>query len=85
MEHLIINLILSDVVGDPLDVIASGPTAPENTTFGDAISVLKKYKLFEKAPQGIRKVLMDGKAGRIAETPRPDDDVFARKELRPLQ
>jgi glycerate 2-kinase len=74
----IITLILSDVVGDPLGVIASGPTAPDHTTFSDAILVLKKYKLWERAPQGVRKVLMKGKAGRIPETPKPDDEVFGR-------
>jgi len=49
----ILNLILSDVVGDPLDSIASGPTVPDSTTFGDAIKVLKRYCLWDKAPTSI--------------------------------
>lgn len=75
---VIITLILSDVVGDPLDVIASGPTAPDITTFEDAIAVLKKYGLLERAPKEIQRVLMDGAAGRIAETPKPHDEAFSR-------
>jgi glycerate 2-kinase len=74
----ILNLILSDVVGDPLDFIASGPTVPDSTTFGDAIKVLKKYRLWSKAPASIRKVLSDGEKGLIPETPKADDEAFKR-------
>jgi glycerate 2-kinase len=74
----VITLILSDVVGDPLDVIASGPTAPDRTTFKDAVSVLEKYDLWDEVPREIQKVLLHGKAGRIAETPKPDDEAFSR-------
>jgi len=74
----ILNLILSDVVGDPLDFIASGPTVPDSTTFSDAIKVLKKYRLWSKAPASIRKVLSDGEKGRIPETPKADDEAFKR-------
>lgn len=73
----VITLILSDVVKDPIDVIASGPTAADRSTFNDAISVLKKYRLWERAPKAIRKVLADGKAGRIAETPKTEDEAFS--------
>jgi len=73
----VITLIFSDVVGDPIDVIASGPTAADRSTFNDAISVLKEYKLWEKAPKEIRKILADGKAGRIAETPKTEDEAFS--------
>jgi glycerate-2-kinase len=52
----ILNLILSDVMGDPLDFIASGPTVPDSTTFSDAIQVLKKHDLLGKAPSSIKKV-----------------------------
>ncbi|MEM3577240.1 MAG: glycerate kinase [Candidatus Bathyarchaeia archaeon] len=74
----IINLILSDVVGDPLDFIASGPTVPDSTTFTDAINVLKKYNLWEKAPESIRKVLTDGEKGIIPETPKEGDEAFKK-------
>ena len=72
----ILTLILSDVVGDPLDVIASGPTSPDKTTFNDAIAVLRKYDLFEKVPSTVQKILTEGRDGRIPETPKPDDSVF---------
>ncbi len=72
----VLNLILSDVVGDPLDFIASGPTVPDSTTFDNAIEVLKKYELWEKTPDSIRKVLSDGKKRSIPETPKADDEAF---------
>ncbi len=62
------SLILSDVVGDPLDVIASGPTAPDPTTFSDAIAVLKRYELWEQVPQSIRRHLERGVRGEVPET-----------------
>jgi glycerate-2-kinase len=74
----ILNLILSDVVGDPLDFIASGPTVPDSTTFNDAIKVLEKYRLWSKAPVAIRKVLSDGDKGVIPETPKADDKAFKK-------
>jgi len=74
----ILNLILSDVVGDPLDFIASGPTVPDSTTFSDAINILKKYAIWDKAPKAIRKVLSDGENGKIPETPKTGDEAFKR-------
>lgn len=74
----LISLVLSDVVGDPLDVIASGPTAPDSTTFGDAISVLKRYKLWGEAPESVRRVLSDGAGGLIPETPKSSDPSVRR-------
>jgi len=74
----ILNLILSDVVGDPLDFIASGPTVPDSTTFSDAVKVLEKYKLWEETPASIRKVLSDGKKGLIPETPKANDKAFKK-------
>ena len=74
----ILNLILSDVVGDPLDFIASGPTVPDSTTFSDAVMVLKKYGLWNKAPGTIRKVLSDGEKGTIPETPKATDEAFKK-------
>jgi glycerate 2-kinase len=74
----ILNLILSDVVGDPLDFIASGPTVPDSTTFGDAVKVLEKYKLWDRTPVSIRKVLSDGEKGLIPETPKAGDEAFKK-------
>ncbi|MEM2202084.1 MAG: glycerate kinase [Candidatus Bathyarchaeia archaeon] len=74
----ILNLILSDVLGDPLDFIASGPTVPDSTTFSDAIKVLKKYGLWDKAPESIKKVLTEGEKGLIPETPKADDEAFKK-------
>lgn len=74
----ILNLILSDVVGDALDFIASGPTVPDSTTFHDAVDVLKKHNLWSKAPASIRKVLSDGAKGLILETPKADDQTFKK-------
>lgn len=74
----IINLILSDVVGDKLDVIASGPTVPDTTTFKDAINVLKRYELWNRAPKSVRHVLIRGERKRIPETPKPEDKCFKK-------
>ncbi|HKI37194.1 MAG TPA: DUF4147 domain-containing protein [Gemmataceae bacterium] len=62
------SLIISDVVGDPLDVIASGPTAADPTTFADARAVLEKYHLTSQVPPAVLHDLAEGAAGRIAET-----------------
>ncbi|UCE29681.1 MAG: glycerate kinase [Candidatus Bathyarchaeota archaeon] len=74
----VVNLILSDVVGDPLDSIASGPTVPDSTTFQDSINVLRTYTLLEKTPQSIRKILLDGMEGRVLETPKAGDVAFRK-------
>jgi len=74
----VLNLILSDVVGDPLGFIASGPTVPDSTTFSDAIKVLKKYRLWDKASASIKKVLSNGEKGLIPETPKAKDKAFKK-------
>ena len=74
----LVNLILSDVVGDPLDAIASGPTVPDASTFDDAIEVLKRYKLWSKVPRSVTKVLLNGQKGSIQETPKIGDKVFTK-------
>jgi glycerate 2-kinase len=74
----VVSLILSDVVGDPLDVIGSGPTAPDSTTFGDALGVLAKYGLTRKAPRSVLARLEEGARGRLPETPKPFDKLFSR-------
>lgn len=64
----VISLIISDVVGNDLKTIASGPTVADNSTFQDAYKVLKKYKLLAKAPKNVIKVLKQGRQGTIDET-----------------
>ncbi len=70
------TLVLSDVVGDPLDVVASGPTVPDPTTFADALAILDRRGLRERVPPAVRARLEAGARGEIPETPKPGDPVF---------
>ena len=72
------SLLLSDVIGDPLDVIASGPTAPDASTFADAWAILERFDLLARAPAPIVDRLDRGMRGEVPETPKPDDPVFRR-------
>ncbi|MBI4671236.1 MAG: DUF4147 domain-containing protein [Chloroflexi bacterium] len=74
----VVALILSDVLGSPLDVIASGLTAPDSTTFADCLRILDRYGLREKIPASIRAHLERGARGESPETPKADDPLFAR-------
>jgi glycerate 2-kinase len=76
----VISLILSDVVGDPLDMIASGPTAPDPSTFDDAYFVLKKYRLIDIAHDSIINQLKKGLNGEVQETPKVDDPIFNKTQ-----
>jgi glycerate 2-kinase len=69
-------LALSDVIGDPLDVIASGPTVPDPTTYQDALDILARYGLRVKAPAAILEYLLRGAQGAIPETPKPGEALF---------
>lgn len=69
----VVTMILSDVIGDRLDVIASGPTAPDESSFADAWSVIEKYGLPEKIPARVREHLQRGLAGTAAETVKRGD------------
>jgi glycerate 2-kinase len=71
-------LLLSDVIGDDLDVIGSGPAAPDASTFGMAEEILRRYGIFERVPQAVRERIESGTRGEIAETPKPHDPLFAR-------
>jgi len=74
----VISLLLSDVVGDRLDVIASGPTVGDTSTFADTKEVLEKYGILERVPQSVRGIIENGIKGVIPETPKPDDEIFKR-------
>lgn len=73
----VVTLLLSDVIGNRLETIGSGPTAPDPTTFADALDVVGRYRLATVAP-GIVRRLRRGARGRVAETAKPGDAVFDR-------
>ena len=74
----VLAFILSDVVGDPLDVIGSGPTVPDSSTFEDAWGILRKYNLIREVAPSIQKHLQLGREGRAQETPKPGESAFER-------
>jgi hydroxypyruvate reductase len=74
----VIGFILSDVVGDQLDVIGSGPTVPDSSTFEEAWEIVKKYDLFNEISPSIQKYLQLGKEGKVEETPKPGDAIFEK-------
>jgi glycerate-2-kinase len=74
----VLSLIISDVVGDRFGDIASGPTAPDESTFLDAQNVLKKFKILEDASLPVQNILLQGQQGIIAETPKPNDATFQK-------
>jgi len=74
----VVSLLLSDVIGDDLDVIGSGPMAPDSSSFAAARSVLDKYRLEERVPRSVAERIRQGCAGEIPETPKPGDSVFSR-------
>ncbi len=73
----LITLALSDVVGSPLDVIASGPTVPDATTWDDAWAIVRRYDLEDKLPAAVVRRLKAGLAGEIPDTPKAGDPAFA--------
>ena len=74
----LVNIILSDVIGNPLDVIASGPTVPDESTFGDALRIISDYRLKDDLTAGVIKYLTGGAEGIYPETPKPGDNIFSR-------
>ncbi len=72
------TLILSDVIGDPLDVIGSGPTVPDTSTFDEAWQILHRHNLIAKLPSAVRRHLEQGVNKATPETPKPGDKVFDR-------
>ncbi len=73
-----INLILSDVVGDDLQSIASGLTVADRSTYGEALQIIEKYGIKEEIPEKVIRLLSAGAAGNAAETPKSDAECFSR-------
>lgn len=76
----VLALIISDVTGDAATHIASGPCAPDTSTFSDALTVLERYDL--NVPPAVKHVLLTGKASAVNETPKPGSAIFTRVENR---
>lgn len=74
----LIALILSDVIGDPLDAIASGPTSPDPTTFNDCVRILDRYELWEKVPPSVSRHIREGVRGKREETLKEGDPAFEK-------
>ncbi|MFH1913794.1 MAG: DUF4147 domain-containing protein [Pseudomonadota bacterium] len=74
----VLTLIISDVVGDRLDVIGSGPTAPDDATFADCLDILGRYGLGEAVPPEVISLLRAGRDGNLPETLGSDDPCFVR-------
>jgi hydroxypyruvate reductase len=75
-----LNLILSDVIGDRLDSIASGLTVPDGSTFEDASRIIGKYKLEDRLPAAVWKLIAKGASGEVSETPKAGSEVFSKVE-----
>lgn len=76
----VVSLVLSDVIGDPLDVIASGPTVPDGSTYSDCRAILGRYKLENELPPSVIRHLDAGMRGTEPETPGPGDPIFDRAQ-----
>ncbi len=74
----LVTLIISDVIGDDLDIIASGPTVADQSSFGDCIDIIKKYKIINSLPPSVTKHLELGHIGAIPETPKQSHPCFAK-------
>ncbi len=78
----LLTLIVSDVVGDRLDVIGSGPTVPDASTYADCLRIIQHYGLSGKLAENIVSILENGASGSRSETPRADDPVFEKSYAR---
>jgi len=76
VKSRVVSLIISDIIGDPIQFIASGPTYPDSTTFNDAKKILDKYNLWVKIPKSVEDIIASGVNGSIPETPKNDDLIF---------
>jgi hydroxypyruvate reductase len=76
----VVSLILSDVIGDDLDTIASGPAVPDRSSYADCLAIMEKYQLGERLPAAVREVVRLGLEGRLPETPKEDDPAFEKTQ-----
>ena len=74
----LVNLILSDVIGDDLDTIASGPCVPDSRTFADCLEIFERYRISDKIPAGVMNHIRRGVDGKVQETPKQGDKIFER-------
>lgn len=74
----IISLIASDVPGNELSFVASGPTAPDPTTYQDAYRIIEFYELLDKVPKNVLNIIKDGMLGKIPETPKASSSIFSK-------
>jgi glycerate-2-kinase len=74
----IVNLVISDVIGDDLEAVASGPAHWDSSAFGDALGVLQKYDLWDNAPRSIRDIINEGRNGKLPDTLKKNDRVFEK-------
>jgi hydroxypyruvate reductase len=74
----VLSLILSDVVGDDLDVIGSGPTVPDRSSFLDTREIFQRYEIWDRLPAAVRTRVSEGVQGVLPETPKPGDPAFER-------
>lgn len=74
----VINLMLSDVVGDDMDVIASGPFVPDRSTFAGALGIIENYKISSQIPAKVLDYLKKGSKSESPETPKPGDHIFTK-------
>lgn len=74
----VISFIISDIIGDPIEFIASGPTYLDSTTYEEAKKILEKYDLWRRIPPSVRKVINDGIKNKIPETPKKEDPIFEK-------
>lgn len=77
-EATVVALVLSDVLGDDLSAIASGPTTPDPTTYREAVAILKRYRIWRAVPPRVRQHLEHGCQGLLPETPKPGSALFRR-------
>ncbi len=75
---MVLTLVLSDVIGNDLATIGSGPTVADPTTFAEAVAILKRRKIWGRAPESVRDLLERGVAGHLAETLKPLDPRLRR-------
>jgi hydroxypyruvate reductase len=74
----VVALMLSDVIGDSMDVIASGPTVPDTSTYKTCMDIFEKYEIFDQLPPAVRQRMQAGLAGQVEDTPKPGDAALGR-------